>query len=240
MSQEQEASAARPDLDDEQTTKPEEPAKLAQPTKPMEPYVLVRHTGRSALTRTTRALRSGHRRKGVLLDDGTRIRKKGKKRLTAVTLSTFVGNNQRLLEYVRVGQIEVCDAETESALSYDELVERIAELAGGKDKLDERSRYELIRGPVLDMESAPAAPAAPAEEPPAEEPPVEEPPAEEPPAEEEGKTYSEDELLAMNLEPLKTLAVEEFGLNEGDVKKLRAKKDVVALIMEADASEDEE
>lgn len=56
----------------------------------------------------------------------------------------------------------------------------------------------------------------------------------------EGEGYTEEQLLAMGLDDLKALAVKDFGIDKADVKKLRAKKDVVELIMGAGASEDEE
>ncbi len=88
-------------------------------------HVLIRNMARSPRTRTARAARSGHRRQGVLLDDGTRIRKQGRRRYTEVDLRTFANNHQRLLEYVRVGSIEVCDPKTERAILYEDLVELV-------------------------------------------------------------------------------------------------------------------
>lgn len=98
---------------------------MSSAESPKPNYVLVRHMARSPLTRTTRAARSGHRRQGVLLDDGTRIRRKGKRRLTQIDLREFIGNHARLLEYVRVGTLEVLDPVSERGLSYDDLIERL-------------------------------------------------------------------------------------------------------------------
>jgi len=92
-------------------------------------HVLVRHMARSPRTRTMRAARAGHRRQGVLLDDGTRIRKKGRKRYTEVDLRELARNNQRFLEFVRVGAIEVCDPKTEHAIPYNDLVKMIGDVA---------------------------------------------------------------------------------------------------------------
>lgn len=164
-------------------------------------YVLVRHMARSPRTRTLRAARSGHRRQGVLLDDGTRIRKKGRKRFTEVALDTLADNNQRLLEYVQIGAIEVCDPKTERPISFDDLLKMIP----GK---------------------APASP-------PVEEPKSKPEPPKPPEPKEEG--YTQDELLAMGLEELKDVAVNVFGVSEGDTKKLRAKQAVIDLILEVAA-----
>jgi len=92
-------------------------------------HVLVRHNQRSARTRSQRAARSGHRRQGALMDDGTRIRRKGKGRYTEMDLRELVNNHERLLEYVRVGTLEVCDPKTESVIPYDDLVKMIVHVA---------------------------------------------------------------------------------------------------------------
>jgi len=116
-------------------------------------HILVRHMARSARTRTLRAGRAGHRRQGVLLDDGTRIRKRGRRRYTSVDLSTMVYNHQKLLEYVRVGTLEVCDPVTEQRIPYEGLVELIEGLANNMqlDKF-ELNEEGVEEGPVLGSE----------------------------------------------------------------------------------------
>jgi len=162
----------------------------------VEEVLLVRHMCRSPLTRTARAARAGHRRQGIVLADGTRIRKKGSRRFTVLALRDLVQNQERILELVRIGALEVCDT-NERALSYEALVEKLT--------------------------------GAPVKEP----APVEEPA----PAKTDG--YTEEDLLEMGLDALKDVAVSEFKVPSGDVKKLRAKQAVVDLIMEvATASEE--
>ena len=117
MSSENETSAESPEMDDEQ---PQE--KTSSEPKRIE-YILVRHMGRSPRTRTLRAARGGHRRQGVLLKNGQRIRKKGRKRLTQLHLKDFVENHTRLLEYVRVGAIEFVNPVTLQPIPYDDLLD---------------------------------------------------------------------------------------------------------------------
>jgi hypothetical protein len=108
-------------------------------------HVLVRHMGRSPRTRTMRAARSGHRRQGVLLDDGTRIRKKGKRRFTEVDLRELINNHQKFLEHVRVGSIEVCDPRNEEPIPYDDLVSGIKNLGvemAAKEATLAKEKYE--------------------------------------------------------------------------------------------------
>lgn len=109
-------------------------------------YILVRHMGRSPRTRTLRAGRAGHRRQGVVLDDGTRIRKKGKKRMTQVDLAAVVDNHAHLLELILVGTIEVCDPYTGNAMQYDDVVGVIESYA--------RHRVHTAEGMIRDYAEA--------------------------------------------------------------------------------------
>jgi len=91
-------------------------------------HVLVRHMARSPRTRTMRAARAGHRRQGVILDNGLRLRRKGRGRFTELDLRDFAENHERLLEYVRVGSLEVCDPRSERIIPYDSLCELLEEV----------------------------------------------------------------------------------------------------------------
>ena len=281
------------------------------------------------------AIESGIQREHVVAADSGQLG-----RFTEVDLRELVRNNQRFLEYVRVGTLEVCDPKTEQAIPYDGLVDMIKKVADWVAENEARALMEQYEAAMEKYEAEmeaweeacaaekkaakeakrepnlPAEPVKPADLPkekPAaievdesgvQQDPVEgsempenvaPPPkgsstevtrevpgesellaavdqhdaemrgeANAPPSEsgageaDEGETglleddgsdageedeeggYSEEELLSMGLDALKDLAVKDFGIAKGDVKKLRAKKEVVALIMEAGASEDEE
>jgi len=84
-------------------------------------YVLVRHMCRSPLTRTKRAARAGHRRQGVVLAHGKRIRKRSRRQLDVVGLAELIAGAERVLEYVRVGTLEVCDPRTITVIPYEML-----------------------------------------------------------------------------------------------------------------------
>jgi len=127
-------------------------------------HVLVRHMGRSPRTRTMRAARSGHRRQGVLLDDGSRIRRKGKKRLTELDLRAFVDNHRRLMEYVRVGTIEILDAWTEFPVSYNDLKSRLIELGDQVVKERNEEAKEAHKAAVEAAKAAGAEPPPPPKE----------------------------------------------------------------------------
>ena len=289
-------------------------------------HVLVRHMARSPRTRTMRAARAGHRRQGVLLDDGTRIRKRGRRRFTEVDLRELANNNQKLLEYVRIGALEVCDPKTEQSIPYEGLLKMIDSVASWvaeksySEAMDEYSKAmeaweaaceaeraaaeEEEREPVLPPEpeepekpeavavvesglqddpvlGSTAENAAPEGDPDATHPDMgegaalaavdqheaemmgeaNEPPGdtglledngsdagdseEDAEGEEEGEGegeengLTEDQLLAMKLDELKTLAVESYGCDEEAVSKMRAKKEVVASIFEASAEGEE-
>lgn len=194
--------------------------KAASAASPGQGYVLVRHMARSPRTRTMRAARSGHRRQGVLLDDGTRIRKKGRKRFTQVELTTMVNNHQRLLEYLRVGTLEACDPVTERPMSYQEVADLIRSLGATKGgfALDESG---VQQGPVGGSEKPEnAAPSAKKKKPP---PQVDQ---DAPPQ----QGHTEGELFAMRFDELKEVAVNIYGVDSDAVSSMRAKKEVVAAI----------
>jgi hypothetical protein len=117
-------------------------------------HVLVRHMARSPRTRTLRAGRAGHRRQGVLLDDGTRIRKRGRGRYTQVDLTRFAQNHTRLLEYIRTGAIEVCDPKTEQPIPYEGVKELLGSVAGHvNDVLKDRAMNKYHRDVELHEEA---------------------------------------------------------------------------------------
>jgi len=93
---------------------------------PREPWVYIRHVGNSVKTRAMRRARAGFRRKGVVLDGGLRIRKRGKKRMTAVGMRELVNNHERLLTFMDNGILEVIDPKTMEPLTREQLVEGIA------------------------------------------------------------------------------------------------------------------
>jgi hypothetical protein len=107
-------------------------------------HVLVRHMARSPRTRTLRASRAGHRRQGVILDEGTRIRKRGRGRFTPVDLTKFVQNHTRLLEYIRTGAIEVCDPRSERPIPYEGVIEMLSSVSAQVNEVlknRERNKY---------------------------------------------------------------------------------------------------
>lgn len=198
-----------------------------------ETRVLIRHMGRNRRTRTLRAARAGHRRQGVILDNGTRIKKRGE-RLTQVSLQDLVNKHTRMLEYVRVGTIEVYYPTAQNRLSYDALVALLKEK--GALKIDERSMVpqDVVPGSDSPMNSAPTvAPEHQVVEPPPPAPtPVEEleKELEEEAAEEETPTgYTEAELMAMNRKELNKIAKNEFDIK--DPASLPSKQAVVDAIL---------
>jgi hypothetical protein len=104
-------------------------------------YLLLMHRQRDAENRATRASRGGHRRQGVLLDDGTRVRQRGY-RYTQIGLEELKANHQSLLEHVRQGRIGVFMPD-EKPLSYDELVALLHGELG--DAVKEESLQEVIQ-----------------------------------------------------------------------------------------------
>ena len=189
-------------------------------------YILVRHMARNPRTRTLRAARSGHRRQGVLLDDGTRIRKKGRKRFTEVALTTMVDNHQRLLEYLRVGTLEACDPRTERPLEYEEVLSLIKNL--GSDQKEFTLDDSGVQQDTVDGSDNPenfAPPPSPKKPSKGGSPPKVEQAA---PPKEEGHT--EGELLAMKLDELKLVAVNTYGVDKDAVSSMRAKREVVTAI----------
>lgn len=173
-------------------------------------YILVRHMARSPRTRTMRAARSGHRRQGVLLDDGSRVRRKGKKRYTQVDLKNFIDNHTQLLEYVRVGTLEICDPVTERAISYDDLVKLLRELGGSELKFSDAGLQQgAIAGSEMPENAAPAEEKAPA-------------------AEASAKGFSEEELMKMSRGRLNKVARRDYGVENPE--KLANKEEVVQAI----------
>ena len=149
-------------------------------------YVLVRHMCRSPLTRTKRAARAGHRRQGVVLGNGQRIRKKSRRQLVKVGLDVLIADKDRVIEFVRVGTLELCEPRTLSTIPY----EMLPELLGS---------------------AAPVAP-PPASEPEVP-PPPHDPTPKKAPAQTEG--YTEEELEKKTRSDLNKIALE-FGIKDPD------------------------
>jgi len=93
------------------------------------PFVYVRHVGRSAANRTERRIRGGNRRQGAVLDNGMRIRKKGRYRLTKIALKGFVDSHERLFYYLDKAILEVIDPATMKALTREDLLVLLQEAA---------------------------------------------------------------------------------------------------------------
>jgi hypothetical protein len=87
--------------------------------------LFVRNLARSPLARTARATRTGRRQTGVLLGDGTRLRRSGK-RTTELSLAAFQDEADNLLAAVEDGFIEI-QGPNEKTLSLADL----RKLAGG-------------------------------------------------------------------------------------------------------------
>lgn len=113
-------------------------------------WVYVRHVGRSAANRASRRARAGHRRQGVLLDNGLRIRKRGRQRLTKLNLKEFVQNHERLFHYLDNCMIEVIDPKTLKVISREDLLGGLRGLAGEFGKKikvgDPKVPYALVSG----------------------------------------------------------------------------------------------
>lgn len=179
-----------------------------RPTKELN-YILCRHMARSPRTRTMRAARAGHRRQGVLLDDGTRIRKKGRGRLTQISIDTFVRNHARLLEFVKVGSLEFLNPATQQRIPYAEL-EQIAKGFCDSVKADFKQEDRVPQDPVLGSDhpdnTAPTEPTEMAPPPDMEDlPPATEP---EPEPETEASELDEASLKKMGRDELNMLAAE--------------------------------
>lgn len=209
-----EASAARP------TEAGGKQAKVEVAPR-VKDYVLVRHMARNPRTRTMRAARAGHRRQGVLLDDGTRIRKKGRKRFTEVALTTLADNHQKLLEYIRVGSLEACDPATERPLSYQDVLALIQKSGASRQgfKLDDSGVQQGAVDGADKLENAAPPPAVKKEPKAAESPP---PPKRKP---------TESELHSMKLDELKVVAVNTYGMSANAVGSMRAKREVISAIL---------
>lgn len=106
--------------------------------KPRE-TVLVQHLQRDAGSRHLRAQRGGHRRQGVLLDDGTRIRQKAYRK-TEISIQTLADNHQSILEHHRKGRLAIFTPD-EKEMSYDDVV---ALLTGKGIKVNEESLKEQL------------------------------------------------------------------------------------------------
>ena len=194
-------------------------AEAAKPKPPREiDYVLVRHMARSPRARTMRAARAGHRRQGVLLDDGTRIRKKGRQRLTELAMETFVKNHARILEFVRVGALELVDPFDLEPIPYAELVDIAKKLVGGELDTDTRVPQDPPMGSV-EENTAPEPKDAP-------------PPA---PEASQKDAYYEEELKKMTRPDLNELASSQFGINRPD--NMPNKQAVIDAIVAAGGGE---
>lgn len=86
-----------------------------------EPYFLVNHIGRSRLTKGMRKSRAGYRRQGILLADGTRIRKKGRRRRNVLSARVILANWEKIFDLLERGIIEIQDPVTERPIPIDEL-----------------------------------------------------------------------------------------------------------------------
>lgn len=86
-----------------------------------EPYFLVNHIGRSRLTKGMRKSRAGYRRQGILLADGTRIRKKGRRRRNILSAEKLLANWEKIYDLSERGIIEIQDPVTERPIPIDQL-----------------------------------------------------------------------------------------------------------------------
>jgi hypothetical protein len=228
----QEASAERPDEMDEDRQEEVKP-------ESRENYILVRHMARSPRTRTLRAARAGHRRQGILLRDGKRIRKKGKRRFTQLSFEELVDNHSRLLEFVRVGALEFCDPRSQNPIPYEELV-RIVQMIGEDLKGEgfelDLSGQTVIGGAYLANNTAPfpwddETDGAKSEDEGGDEEDDEE--EDEPEGDEPEGGLTEEQMLEMKFDDLKALAIETYGCDEESISKMRSKKEVVSAIFSA-------
>ncbi len=220
------SSAESPEVQAEEAT----PEILDTEPKAEAPYFYLRHVGRRAENRAVRRARAGHRRQGAVLDNGVRIRRKGRYRLTKVRYKEFVKNHERLFFYIDNGIVEAIDPSTMKAIPRDELLNLIHGIAGdfgqkitvGDVALPPRlmapgeqpppSRPEDVTRPDMGESAIMAAVDQHDAEMMGEANP---PPAEEPPVEEEVETEEETEELDGG---------EEYELTEADLKKMSRKE----------------
>lgn len=179
-------------------------------------HIYVRHIGRSAVNRAQRKARAGHRRQGATLDNGLRIRKKGRMRLTKIALKEFVDNHERLFFYIDNGIIEAIDSATMKAIPRDELLNMLHGLTDNVKVGDEILPPALITGMVAHPPTRPqdvtrtdldaAAMTAAADQAEAQKTGEANPPPSEQP-EDPGQDHDQDE-----------------GLTEADLKKMSRKE----------------
>lgn len=123
--------AESPEAKAEEATTPEV---LDTEPKAEAPFFYVRHVGRNTANRANRRARAGHRRQGAVLDNGVRIRKKGRMRLTKVAFKEFVENHERLFYYLDNGIVEAIDPATMQVIPRDELLNLMHGLAADFDR----------------------------------------------------------------------------------------------------------
>jgi hypothetical protein len=87
----------------------------------MPSTVSIRHLARSAKSKVIRAARPGYRWQGFLLDNGSRIRRKGD-RVSVIDSEAFAANASIILEGVITGFLEIVDPETERPMALEAVV----------------------------------------------------------------------------------------------------------------------
>jgi len=256
-----------PIVEEKAGLKEEAAEKATEPkTRPLD-YVMVRHMGYSAETKTHRAVRAGQRKQRFMLDTGRRIKAKGD-RYTEVAFEDVLKNFNTLLSGIRSGAVEVCRPDNLEAMTMDQFGELGARLADdykhdlkvdetlleplvGSDLTDKKVWVEKPKGKDTEITKPSIEPAViAAEERKKIEEPVEEPKAEEAkPVEtglldDAGEDAAESEEETLTEEQMMEMSVKdlqklakEYGVKGPD--KLHKKKDLVDAIMEVASKEQE-
>ena len=195
--------------------------------------VLVRHISKRVQSRSGRRVaRGGGRRQGVVLDNGLRIRKKGRLRLNVVHLSEFARSSDRLMAAMDLSIIEVLDPNTMKVLSKEELFGRlnIAVKESVNPRPADATREDIdVSAVTAAVDQANAKRDGEANPPPSErDTGLLDDEGEE--MSEEGDELSMDDLEKMSRKDLDKLAVD-YGVE--DPKKLANKGEVIDAIVAA-------
>lgn len=130
----------------EEEVKDEAEEKKAEPVEPRAiDYILLKHMGRHRSTHTLRAVRPGRRRHRFMLNDGTRIRRKGRQRFTEVSYKLMLESLTQILEGIVTGFIQVYQPGSAEPMGLREFESFVGEV---EDKLGQDAivDYEVLRG----------------------------------------------------------------------------------------------
>lgn len=161
---------------------------------------LIRHMQRSPLTRILRATRAGHRRSRFQLPDGTIIRRKGKQRVTELTRARLEKHFDWFMDGIKLGFIQLFKPGAHSPLSVAAIAAEMNKPAPAPAAIDQVDTPTPEDNEENVSESVP----------------------------ESG--YSEDQLKAMSLKKLRSVALQ-YGV--GNPARFKSKQEVIDAIFAA-------